>query len=133
MKSLLCLFLLASAVAPTAETTSAVQTTATVNVLVTDRHGKPVPSAHVVVKGASEREGDTNKAGRVVFTNVQAGSYILRVERDTFITFEKDFAVRGQSGSTRVVAAISPLSSLAARASRATASARPAVVPAGSR
>jgi len=110
MKSLLCLFLLASAVAPAAQAAPAVQTTATVNVLVTDRHGKPLPSARVIVNGASGREGSTNGAGRVVFTNMQAGDYILRVERDKFITFEKDFAVRDQRGSTRVVAAISPAS-----------------------
>src|SRR6185436_4907057 len=62
MKSLLCLFLLASAVAPAAQAAPAVQTTATVNVLVTDRHGKPLPSARVIVNGASGREGSTNGA-----------------------------------------------------------------------
>jgi hypothetical protein len=113
MKSLLCLFLLASAVAPAAETPPAIQTT-TVNVLVTDRHGKPLPSARVVVNG-SEHTGVSNNAGRVVFTNMKAGSYTLRVERDTFITFEKDFDVRDEKGPYLVVAAISPLASLAAR------------------
>ena len=117
MKSLVCLFLLASAVAPTAETTPDVQTTATVNVLVTDRRGKPVPSARVLVNG-SEHEGVTNKAGRVVFAKMKTGSYTLRVERDTFITFEKDFDVRDQRGPIPVVAAISPVASLTGRASR---------------
>jgi len=54
-----------------------------------------------------------------VFTNMQAGDYVLRVERDKFITFEKDFAVGGEQGSTHVVAAISPLTSLAPRTARA--------------
>ena len=116
-----CLFLLASAVAPAAKaTTTTVTAPSTVNVLVTDRTGKPLPAAHVVVNGQSPREGNTNKAGRVVFTDMKAGSYILRVERDKFITFEKDFAVRDQRGSTRVVAAISP----ASRPSKAPASPR---------
>jgi hypothetical protein len=44
MNSALCLILLASAATPAAETTPAIQTTTTVNVLVTDRHGKPLPS-----------------------------------------------------------------------------------------
>jgi hypothetical protein len=131
MKSVLCLFLLASAVAPAAETTPAIQTT-TVNVLVTDRQSKPVPSARVVLNG-SEHAGVTNKAGRVVFTNMKTGSYTLRVERDTFITFEKDFDVREEMGPYLVVAAISPRASLAARPSRAPASARPAAVSASSR
>ena len=130
MKSVLCLFLLVSAVAPavdattTIETTTTVGATATVNVWVTDRRGKPLSSARVVVNGVTERTGRTNNAGRIVFTNMEAGSYILRVERDKFITFEKDFAVGGQTRSTHVVAAISPTTSLAARPSRASTSAR---------
>jgi len=128
MKSLLCLFLLASAVAPAAQIPSPIRTT-TVNVLVTDRHGEPLPSARVVVNG-SAHAGVTSNAGRVVFTNMKAGSYTLRVERDTFITFEKDFDVRDEKGPYLVVAAISPLASLAARPPAAAASARPAVVPA---
>jgi hypothetical protein len=113
------LFLLASAVAPATEPTTAVHETATVNVLVTDRHGKPLPSARVAVNGA-ENAGVTNNAGRVVLTNMKTGSYTLRVERDKFITFEKDFDVRDQKGPYLVVAAISPLSSLAAPKARAT-------------
>ena len=123
MRSLLCLFLLASAVAPAAQAAPAVQT-ATVNVLVTDRHGKPLPSARVIVNGASGREGNTNGAGRVVFTNMETGAYTLRVERDAFITFEKDFTVSGQTGSLPVVAAISPVASVRTRPSKALASAR---------
>lgn len=112
MMSSLCLFLLAFAVAPATEPPTAVQATATVDVLVTDRRGKPVPSARVLIDGESARRGATNNAGRIVFTQMKVGSYMLRVERDNYITFEKEFAVHGQKGS--VVAAISPLSSLAA-------------------
>ena len=130
MKSLLCLFLFASALAPVANAAPAIQTTMTVNVLVTDRHGKPLPSAHVMVNGETERQGNTNKAGRVVFTNLEPGSYTLRVERDKFITFEKDFDVRAQRGPVPVFAALSPLASLPPRASRTTTSARPTVVQA---
>ena len=133
MMSSLCLFLLASAVAPAAEMTTAGAATATVNVLVTDRGGKPLPAAHVVIVGVPGREGETNSAGRVVFTNMKNGDYVLHVEHDKFITFEKDFAVRGQKRSIPVVAAVSPLSSLKVRPSRAPASARPAVVPVSSR
>ena len=132
MTSVLCLFLLASAVAPAAETTPARQATTTVNVLVTDRQGKPLPSARVVVNG-TEHAGVTNKAGRVVFTNMTSGSYILRVERDAFITFEKDFEVRDDKGPYLVVAAISLLESPAARPSTAAASPRAILVPASNR
>ena len=118
MKSLLCLVLLASVVVPV-KAAPAVGTAGTVNVLVTDRRGKPLPSAHVIINGVPERRGSTNYAGRVVFTEMESGSYTLRVERDKFITFEKDFAVGGERGSTHVVAAISPLTSLAPRTAKA--------------
>ena len=130
MKSVLCLILLVSVFAPTVNatdtvgTTTTVGTTATVNVWVTDRRGNPLPFAHVLVNGVMERAGRTDSAGRVVFPNMQAGDYILRVESDKFITFEKDFAVNGQTKSTHVVAAVSPLSSLKVRPSTTTASAR---------
>ena len=129
MKAVFCLFLLVSAAAPavnateTVDTTTNVGATATVNVWVTDRRGNPLPSAQVMVNGVTERTGRTNNAGRVVFTNMQAGDYVLRVERDKFITLEKDFAVNGQTRSTHVVAAVSPLSSLTVRPSKVTASA----------
>ena len=90
-----CLFLLASAVAPAAQE-PAVQSTTTVNVLVTDRRGNPLRSARVVVNG-SEHVGVTNNSGRVVFTNVKTGEYTLRVERNQYITFEKDFDVRDET------------------------------------
>lgn len=114
MISSLCLFLLAFAPAQAAEATPAVDTTATVNVLVTDRRGNPLRSAHVMVNG-SKHEGVTNNAGRVVFTSMKPGDYTLRVERDQYITFEKDFVVTGQTTPVPVVAAISPLASLTAR------------------
>ena len=117
MMSSLCLFLLASALTPAAKAAPAINT-ATVDVLVTDRRGMPVPSAHVVVNGVSQRRGDTNNAGRVVFTNMNTGSYTLRVEHDRFITFEKDFAVRDHRGSIPVVAAVSPVAPPTVRPSK---------------
>jgi hypothetical protein len=131
--SALCIFLLAAAVAPATDTTTAGTATATVSVRVTDRGGKPIPGAHVVVNGEPVLGGDTNDAGHIVFTNMKAGWYLLRVERDKFIAFEKEFAVDAQGGWISVTAAVSPLSSLTVRPSRTTASARPAVVPASSR
>jgi hypothetical protein len=129
MMSSLCVFVLALAAAQVAEPPTAGQETATVNVLVTDRRGKPVPSARVMVHGEPGRQGSTDQTGRIVFTDMTSGSYTLRVERDKYVTFEKDFIVYGQKGS--VVAAISPLSSLPASKGRVTA--RPAVVPTRSR
>jgi protocatechuate 3,4-dioxygenase beta subunit len=114
MKLTVGLFLLASAVAQAAENPPPIDTTGTVNVLVTDRRGNPLRSARVMVNG-TEHKAVTNNTGRVVFTNMTPGEYTLRVERNQYITFEKDFVVNGETKPVPVVAAISPLASLAAR------------------
>ena len=132
MKCTVGLFLLASAVAPVAAAMSPADDPATVNVLVTDRRGNPLRSAQVMVNGSGHK-GVTNSSGRVVFTNMEPGEYTLRVERDQYITFEKDFAVVEQTGAIPVVAAISPLASLPVRTAKATSARRPAVVRTSSR
>ena len=65
----------------------------------------------------------STKSG-MLFRNMKPGEYTLRVERDQYITFEKDFAVGEQQGPTPVVAAISPLASLPARPAAKSKSAR---------
>ncbi len=137
MMSSLCLFLFATALAPATDPTTtdtpvvAVEMVATtVNVLVVDRRGNPLPFARVAVNGEPRLQGTTNKAGRLVFTNMRNGSYTLRVERDQYITFEKEFVIFGEKGS--VVAAISPLASIAPPP-RARATGRAAIVPARTR
>jgi mannose-6-phosphate isomerase-like protein (cupin superfamily) len=84
------------------------ETEATVSIRVTDRAGRPLESAHVVVDGISERQGNTNGTGTVRFLSVVAGGYKLRVERGAFITLVKDFTVTPGSRSVSVVAALSP-------------------------
>jgi len=79
----------------------------TLQIRVTDRVGKPLGFAHVTIQGAAQREGETNAAGCVTFNELKAGVYLVRVNRDAFITLEKDFRiVRGRRA--RVVAALSP-------------------------
>jgi Carboxypeptidase regulatory-like domain len=92
-----------------------VTTTAKVHVFVTDRDGTPLPSAHVVVRGASEREGQTDTAGRVTFENVRQGEYALTVDRTEFITLQKDFTVESSRESMAVSAALSRAKAGAAR------------------
>jgi len=109
----LCLVMLSAATTPAA---APARTAATVDVLVTDRRGRPLPSAHVVIDGLSDREGNTNTAGHIVFRNMTPGAYKMQVARDAYITFEKEFEIRSGRGSLKVSAALSPNSSLAARA-----------------
>ena len=78
-----------------------------VEVLVTDRSGTTLKSAHVTVEGISKREGTTPVTGLMTFLSVRVGNYVLRVERDGFIPLEKEFTVvAGRTAS--VAAALSP-------------------------
>jgi mannose-6-phosphate isomerase-like protein (cupin superfamily) len=98
----------------------------TVEVRVTDRKGAPLASAHVIVVGISERDGYTSARGRVTFRNVTPGTYMLRAERDGFLTLEKEFVVAHRPSS--VVAALSRAGSTSRRAATASIPAAPRVV-----
>src|SRR5262245_18053303 len=78
----------------------------TLQIRVTHRVGKPLVFAHVKVQG-TEREGQTNAAGCVTFNELKAGLYLVRVNRDAFITLEKDFRIV-PGRRARGVAALSP-------------------------
>ncbi len=97
-----------------------------VEIRVTDRSGtRPLTSAHVKVTGRRQYEGDTGNAGRLVFRDMKPGTYLLHVERDGFIAFEKEFTVR--TGGPIVVPAM--LSRMTARPISSPASAPVAAGP----
>src|SRR5262249_12687268 len=95
------LLALAAAAAPAAEVRSCQP--ASLQIRVTDRTGAPLASAHVKVEGRGARQGTTNAAGCATFNNLTAGKDMLRVDRDAFITLEKEFT--GVAGRPTVVAA----------------------------
>ena len=80
-----------------------------VEVLVTDRTGRPVPSAQVRVGGKAEREGITDAGGHVLFRNMVPGAYKMTVGRDAFVTLQKDFIVPSGRASMSVLASLSPV------------------------
>jgi mannose-6-phosphate isomerase-like protein (cupin superfamily) len=67
---------------------------ATLELKVTDRKGAPIAGAEVTVEGPSAREGTTDANGAIVFRNMTAGAYRGRVQRDGFITLEKEATIR---------------------------------------
>jgi len=67
---------------------------ATLELKVTDRKGAPIAGAEVTVQGPSAREGTTDTNGSIVFRNMTAGAYRSRVQRDGFITLEKEATIR---------------------------------------
>ena len=75
----------------------------TLDVRVTDRTGATLDDVVVKAEGDLSREGKTNDSGFVALTNMTAGTYRLRFEREGFVTLEKEALVR--TGATTVVSA----------------------------
>jgi mannose-6-phosphate isomerase-like protein (cupin superfamily) len=67
---------------------------ATLELKVTDRKGAPIAGAEVTVEGPSAREGTSDANGSIVFRNMTAGAYRSRVQRNGFITLEKEATIR---------------------------------------
>ena len=55
--------------------------------------GMTIPAATVKAEGPTSRAGTTGSDGRIVFENLPAGTYRFRVERDAFVTLEKEIVV----------------------------------------
>jgi mannose-6-phosphate isomerase-like protein (cupin superfamily) len=55
--------------------------------------GMTIPNATVRAEGPTTRMGTTGPDGRIVFDNMPAGTYRVRIERESFITLEKEIAV----------------------------------------
>jgi Cupin domain/Carboxypeptidase regulatory-like domain len=62
-------------------------------VVVTNMEGQPLTGVWAKASGPVDREGPTDSAGGVTFSNVTAGSYRLRFEHEDFITLERDVTV----------------------------------------
>jgi len=115
------------ATAPSAAAVPAGCRPASLQIRVTDRSGAPLPAVRVSVQGISTRDGKTDAAGCVSFDNMRAGKYMLRAERDTFVTLEKEFTVVAQR-PTYVMAALSPAPAAAIARVPAMAAGSPKVI-----
>src|SRR3954447_24940071 len=76
---------------PAAASTAAVRPSITV--MVTDRTGRALPDVTVKATGPNEREGKTEPDGSVILRNLGVGTYRLRFESPTTITFEREVTV----------------------------------------
>ena len=61
---------------------------------VTDQDGAPVPDVLVTVEGPARRAART-EGGRIAFEGLPAGTYLLRFEREGFVTLERELPARG--------------------------------------
>jgi mannose-6-phosphate isomerase-like protein (cupin superfamily) len=66
---------------------------ATVELSVTTMVGMTIPGATVKAEGPTSRMGTTGADGRIVFENLPAGTYRFRIERESFVTLEKEIVV----------------------------------------
>jgi mannose-6-phosphate isomerase-like protein (cupin superfamily) len=51
-------------------------------------------NVHVAIAGASDREGTTDPSGQVTFVGMQPGTYRVRFDGPTVISFEREVTVR---------------------------------------
>jgi mannose-6-phosphate isomerase-like protein (cupin superfamily) len=67
--------------------------TVTFAILVTDPEGTQIPGVSVTVEGPASRIVRT-EGGRIAIENVPAGPYLLRFEKDGFLTLERQLTAR---------------------------------------
>jgi len=67
--------------------------TATLAIVVTDPEGAQIPNVSVTVEGPLSRTVRT-EGGRIALENIPAGAYLLRFEKDGFLTLERELTAR---------------------------------------
>jgi Carboxypeptidase regulatory-like domain len=85
----------------------ALPTTATLEVRVVDRSGRPVDDAHVVVQGPTSREDKSDKSGSVTLKTLPVGNYRVRAEGTGFVALEKEISLKGAVAPTQVLLSLS--------------------------
>ena len=65
-----------------------------IDLTVTSQTGALLSDAAVRAEGPTSRQGSTTAEGEIVLTNVAAGTYRCRIERDGYITLEKEVVVK---------------------------------------
>jgi mannose-6-phosphate isomerase-like protein (cupin superfamily) len=97
---------------PAPTTQSAAQTTSSpkfgsIDLTVSSQTGTLLSGATVSAEGLSSRQGSTGVDGDVILTNVAAGTYRCRIQREGYITLEKDVTVK-VGARTAAEAVLSP-------------------------
>jgi mannose-6-phosphate isomerase-like protein (cupin superfamily) len=67
--------------------------TATFAILVTDPEGTQIPNVSVTVEGPASRIVRT-EGGRIALENLPVGAYLIRFEKDGFLTLERELTAR---------------------------------------
>lgn len=100
-----------------------------IDLTVTSQTGALLSGASVRADGPSSRQGSTDVEGDVVLTNVAAGTYRCRIQRDGYITLEKELTVKaGARAAAEAVLSPAPPSPPPAAAPPPAPAAQPALV-----
>jgi mannose-6-phosphate isomerase-like protein (cupin superfamily) len=67
---------------------------AALGIVVSDPSGAPIGDVKITMTGPVSRTGRTER-GRIAFENLPAGTYLLRFDREGFISFEREVIARG--------------------------------------
>jgi mannose-6-phosphate isomerase-like protein (cupin superfamily) len=78
-----------------------------IDLTVTSQAGALLSGATVRAEGLSSRQGSTGADGDVILTNVAAGTYRCRIQREGYITLEKEVTVK-VGARTAAEAVLSP-------------------------
>jgi len=101
-----------------------------IDLTVTSQTGTLLSGATVRAEGLSSRQGSTGSDGDVVLTNVAAGTYRCRIQRDGYLTLEKEVTVKaGARTASEAVLSPAPPPPPAPAPPPPTPTASPALVP----
>jgi hypothetical protein len=81
--------------------------TATLEIKVIDRTGRPINDAHVVVQGAASREETSDKTGIVTLKTMAPGNYRVRADGEGYVSLEREIVVKGAVAPMQVLLALS--------------------------
>lgn len=97
----------ASTTATAAQTTPSSARYGSIDLTVTSQSGAFLADAHVRAEGPTSRQGSTGADGETVLANVTAGTYRCRIQRDGYVTLEKELVVK-TGARTTAEAVLSP-------------------------
>ncbi len=81
--------------------------TATLEIKVIDRSGRPISGAHVVVQGAASREETSDNTGIVTLKTMAPGNYRVRADGEGYVSLEREIVVKGAVAPMQVLLSLS--------------------------
>lgn len=81
--------------------------TATLEIRIVDRSGRPINEAHIAVQGPMSREDTADKNGTATFKTMTPGTYRVRAEGEGYVTLEREITVKGAAAPVQVLISLS--------------------------